>query len=85
MFTVYSKPDCPQCEQAKALLTLNNRQFNVVHLDVGQPKVEDEKYISRDDLLSKFPSARTMPQIDQVVDGQHEIVGGFAELKKLIG
>lgn len=85
MYTVFSKPSCPHCEQAKALLETRGLNFKVVHLDVGQPKMAGEMYISRDELLAQFPGARTMPQIDRVVNGQHEIVGGFAELKKLIG
>ena len=80
MFTVYSKPACPQCEQAKTLLTATGQQFEVVHLDVGQTKVDGEKYISRDDLLSKFPGARMMPQISN----EGAVVGGLVELKKLL-
>lgn len=77
MFTVYSKPACPHCDQAKALLTAKGIDFEVIHLDVGQPKIDGEKYISRDDLLKKVPGARTMPQIlrDDVS------IGGFVELK----
>lgn len=81
MFTVYSKPACTFCEQSKALLTAKGLPYEVINLDVGQPKVEGQNYISRDDLLVKIPGARTMPQI--MKDGQ--LVGGFAELKKLIG
>jgi glutaredoxin 3 len=81
MFTVYSKPACAYCEQSKALLESKGLPFEVVNLDVGQLKVEGHTYISRDDLLAKVPGARTMPQI--MKDG--ELVGGFTELKKLLG
>ncbi len=81
MFTVYSKPACTFCEQAKALLEAKGLPFEVINLDVGQTQVEGQSYISRDDLLVKVPGARTMPQILQ--DG--ELVGGFTELKKLLG
>jgi glutaredoxin len=80
MFTVYSKPACPFCDQAKNLLVAKELEFNVVNLDVGQPKFEDQAYISRDELLTIVPGARTMPQILQ--DGV--LVGGFTELKKLL-
>ena len=81
MFTVYSKPACTFCDQSKALLEAKGLPFQVVNLDVGQPKVEGQQYISRDELLALVPGARTMPQILQ--DGQ--LVGGFTELKKLLG
>ena len=85
MFTVYSKPSCPHCDQAKALLSAKGIEYKVVNLDVGQPKMAGETYISRDDLLSLFPGARTMPQINRVVEDEVQVVGGFTELKKLLG
>jgi len=80
MFVVYSKPACSHCEQAKSLLKTKGIDFEVVHLDVGQPKIDGEKYIARDELLLKVPGARTMPQIfkDEVP------IGGFTELKALL-
>jgi glutaredoxin 3 len=78
VYTVYSKPACPHCDQAKALLKSNNLPFTVVNLDVGQPKTEDELYISREDLLSKIPTARTMPQIFK----EEAYIGGFSDLKQ---
>lgn len=81
MFTVYSKPACPFCDQAKALLQAKGLEHKVIHLDVGQTKVEGEQYISRNDLLALIPTARTMPQIMQ----DDVLVGGFTELKKLLG
>ena len=77
MFTVYSKPACPACDQAKALLEAKGLQYDVISLDIGQPKIPTEKYITRDELLAKIPGARTIPQIFQ--DGQY--IGGFTELK----
>lgn len=81
MFTVFSKPACTFCDQAKALLEAKGLEFEVINLDVGQTKVDGAAYISRDDLLAKVPGARTMPQILQ--DGTP--IGGFTELKKLLG
>lgn len=85
MFTVYTKPNCPFCDQAKALLERHGETFEVVHLDVGQPKVEGHAYISREDLLAKVPGARTMPQITRHDATSARIVGGFSELKALLG
>lgn len=81
MFTVYSKPACPQCDQAKALLDSKGISYQTVMLDVGQPKVEHMQYISRDALLAKIPGARMMPQI--MKDGKS--IGSLPELRKLLG
>lgn len=80
MFTVYTKPACPFCDQAKALLTSKGELFEIINLDVGQPKVDGQQYVSRDDLLAKIPTARTMPQI--LKDGAP--IGGFTELRTLL-
>lgn len=81
MFTIYSKPGCTFCDQAKALLESKGLDHEVINLDVGQTKVEGATYVSRDELLARVPGARTMPQILQ--DGN--LVGGYTELKKLLG
>lgn len=80
MFTVYSKPNCPHCLSAKNLLELAGEDYEVVDLDVGQPKIDGAKYISRDQLLQLIPSARTMPQI--ISNGA--LVGGYRELQHLL-
>jgi glutaredoxin 3 len=77
MFTVYSKPACPQCDTAKSLIKSLGHDYREVVLDVGQPKSEGTEYIAREDLLQLIPTARTMPQI---YDGVKR-VGGLAELK----
>jgi glutaredoxin len=66
---VWSKDQCPYCDQAKALLKSRNIEF-------------EERNVSQDwtreQLLEAVPTARTLPQIflDQ------ELVGGFTELRK---
>lgn len=77
MITIYSKPACAHCDQAKALLKSKGIVFEEIHLDVGQAKTADAKYISRQSLMEQFPAARTMPQI---TDGD-TYIGGFTELK----
>jgi glutaredoxin 3 len=81
MFTVYSKPACPACDTAKALLKQRGLDFSEVVLDVGQPKVEGKTYIDRQALLTKFPTARTVPQImhgDRHIGGLHELTTAMA-------
>lgn len=69
MNIVWSKPDCPQCDQAKRLLALRGVVFE--ERTVGQGW-------SREQLLESVPTARSVPQI--FLDGAH--VGGFAELQR---
>jgi glutaredoxin 3 len=78
MFTVYSKPACPACDTAKALLKQKGLDFSEVILDVGQPKVEGKTYIDRQSLLTKFPMARTVPQITK----GEQYIGGLQELMR---
>jgi glutaredoxin 3 len=80
MFTVYSKPECPFCDRAKALLTSKGLPFKVVNIDLGQDRDHHEEYIERDDFLAKFPAQRTLPLI---LEGDNR-VGGFVELQRLL-
>jgi glutaredoxin len=67
--TIWSKYNCPYCDQAKALLKLKGIEFEERKIGDGYTK---------EDLLEAVPTARTVPQIflDQ------ELIGGFTELKK---
>jgi glutaredoxin len=71
MFTVYTKDNCTFCDQAKSLLTSKGIPFQTVKLG---------EQITRDELLQKIPTARTMPQI--MKDGT--VIGGYKELKELL-
>ena len=66
---VYSKYNCPYCDQAKALLKQKGIQ-------VEERKIGDG--FTKEDLLEAVPNARTVPQI--FIDEQ--LIGGFTELKK---
>lgn len=65
---VWSKEQCPFCEQAKALLKLKG-------IEIEERKVGDNW--TKEQLLEAVPAARTVPQI--FLDDQH--IGGFPELK----
>jgi len=66
---VWSKPQCPYCDQAKALL--NAKGYAVEERKIGNG-------FTKEQLLEAVPSARSVPQI--FLDGAH--VGGFDELKR---
>ena len=66
---VWSKLNCPFCDQAKGLLKMKGIEF-------------EERNVSKDwtkeQLMEAVPNARTVPQI--FLDDK--LIGGFQELKK---
>jgi len=66
---VWSKYNCPYCEQAKALLSQKGISFEERKIGDGYTKEE---------LLEAVPTARTVPQI--FLD--ENLIGGFDDLKK---
>ena len=72
MYTIYSKPSCSYCLQAKQLLEM--KQLPFVYKQLGN-------HYSLDELMTLAPNAKSFPQIF-VVDknGNRELVGGYSEL-----
>ena len=66
---VWSKQQCPYCEQAKQLLAQRGITYEERKIGSG---------FTREQLLEAVPTARTVPQI--FIDDQ--LIGGFTELKK---
>ena len=66
-YTIYSKPSCGYCSQAKDLLTMEQLPFD--YLTLGT-------HYSLQEFMELFPNARTFPMI--VKDG--ECIGGFNNL-----
>jgi glutaredoxin 3 len=66
---VWSKYQCPYCDQAKALLTQKGIAFEERKIGDGWTK---------EDLLEAVPAARSVPQIFL----GEQLIGGFTELKK---
>ena len=65
---VWSKYNCPYCDQAKALLTQRNIAYEERKIGDGWTKEE---------LLEAVPTARTVPQVFL----EEEYIGGYQELK----
>lgn len=84
MFHVFSKPNCPFCDQAKALLDSKGLPYQEFILDVGQPKDDGKTYVSREKIIETFPGARTMPQIALVEGSDFKPIGGFVELRGML-
>ena len=66
---VWSKYDCPFCDQAKSLLQIKG-------IPIDERKIGDG--YTKEDLLEAVPNARTVPQI--FLDGEY--VGGFEQLQE---
>jgi glutaredoxin 3 len=66
---VWSKYNCPYCDQAKALLTQRGIKYEERKIGDGY---------TREELLEAVPNARTVPQI--FINNQ--LIGGFTELRK---
>ena len=72
MYTIYSKPNCSFCLQAKDLLTMEQLPFD--YLTLGT-------HYSLDELMTLAPHARSFPQIFVVDEnGNKELVGGYNDL-----
>jgi len=67
MIEIYGKPACPFCDRAKALC--ESRQLKYSYYELG-------KDFTRDEIVERFPNARTFPQI--LVQGT--AIGGFDQL-----
>jgi len=68
MIEIYGKPNCPQCEEVKTMLDMNNMDYKYYTLDVD---------FSRDELFEQFPAARTFPQVKD----NDAVIGGISEFK----
>jgi len=73
---IYSKQDCPYCKYA-----IQKAESMSLYIDKA---VTYKKYMlgedfTREELLEKFPTARTFPQI--TVDGVS--IGGWTEFQKV--
>jgi len=66
---VWTKPNCPNCDQAKALLKNKGIEYEERNIGVDWTKEQ---------LLEAVPTARTVPQIFM----GEEYVGGYTELKQ---
>jgi glutaredoxin 3 len=80
MITIYSKPSCTFCDQAKALLESKGIEFSELILDVGQEQDPAKTYVPVASLKERVPTARTVPQIFN--DDAH--IGGYMELRTFL-
>lgn len=74
MFTVYSKEMCPMCDKAKALLTNQQQEFEVIQIVT---EITGEKQITREQFMEQFPGIRAVPYI---VKSDGSVYKTFAEL-----
>ena len=68
MIEIYGKEQCPFCDMAKTLCIKNQVEFEYFQLG---------RDFTREEMIEKFPTARTFPQV--IFMG--EKIGGYNELK----
>ena len=68
MIEIWSKPQCIFCDKAVQLCQMKELEFKKYMIDIDY---------SREDLMKKFPNARTFPQI--TMDDIY--IGGYTELE----
>ena len=72
MYTIYSKPNCGYCLQAKQLLEMEQLPFEYKNLGT---------HYSLDELMTLAPNAKSFPQIFVVDEnGNKDLIGGFSDL-----
>ena len=72
MYTIYSKPNCGYCLQAKQLLEMEQLPFEYKQLGT---------HYNLDELMTLSPDAKSFPQIFVVDEnGNKELIGGFNNL-----
>jgi glutaredoxin len=69
MIEIYGKESCNYCTKAKTLCEMKGIEYVY--------KMLDEDY-TQDEFFSKFPRARTFPQII----ANEQVLGGFEQLEK---
>ena len=75
MYTIYSKPACSSCDQAKAFLEFKGIPFDYLMLG---------KDYTIDKFMSYGVPHKSFPLITQVIDGEESYVGGLEQLKQLL-
>ena len=68
MYTIYSKPNCVYCLQAKQLLEMEQLPFEYKNLGT---------HYSLDELMTLAPNAKSFPQVFKdgvLVGGYHDLV-----------
>jgi glutaredoxin len=75
MIVIYSKDNCPYC--LRAIRLAEEKGFKHTIFKIGDN-------ITQDDFLNKFPNARTVPQIENIVSEGNEYIGGYTEFESWV-
>ena len=82
---IWTRDNCVFCTRAKALLSNRSISFEERIIDVygrdDRVLTENQKWVTREELLQAYPDAKTVPQI--WLDGQH--IGGYTDLVQKLG
>lgn len=76
---IFTKSDCGYCVKAKSLFKSKGINYSEYILSAGmgeRPLLENQHYVTKQQLLERYPAAKTVPQI--WINDQH--VGGYDQL-----
>jgi glutaredoxin len=76
---LYTKSRCSFCTKAEAILDINFLSYTTIKMQETEME-QGTGFISREDMIIKFPTAKTMPIV--IVDGSY--IGGFEELRTML-
>lgn len=80
-FTLYTKPNCPNCLVLKNKLTSSGIPFSIIEINFGQEP--EHPVIEVEEFKSQFPGVSQMPFFTAIVSGS-ETKGGIREAMKFI-
>ena len=78
---IWTKDPCPYCVKAKMILAQLNIPYTEYKISTGMGESKpaaNQYYVTREQLLEKLPTAKTVPQI--WIDERH--VGGCDQLEQ---
>lgn len=74
MYWIYGKQSCIFCDRAKALLRQKHKAFTFVDIEANEG--------NRAVFDTRFPEAKTVPQIVYETENTLTVIGGFTDLYK---
>ncbi len=79
--TLYTKPNCPQCVQVKALFDKHGIVYDIVELNFGQ--TTSNKMMEVADFKAQNPTVNSMPFFTAIDSNGDSVSGGFYVAKSM--
>lgn len=80
--TLYTKPNCPQCMQVKALFEKHGIVYDIIELNFGQ--ATSNKMIEVADFKTQNPTVNSMPFFTAIDGNGDAVSGGYYVAKSML-